>query len=105
MCASCRSLFIPSLARRTARLLVFACATRSTAPDVGIDLATALMPPWAAKKGMQSAWAARIAKESLGVTKNWVPVWKSTSMAWNLDAIDQTRRWRRVDAVRHRRDA
>ena len=59
------------------RAKFFAWATLSTAPDVGIDRATALMPPWAAKKGMQSAWAAKIAKESLGVTKNWVPASRS----------------------------
>ena len=55
----------------------FAWAPLSTAPDVGIERATALMPPWAAKKGMQSACAARIAKESLGVTKNCVPASRS----------------------------
>ena len=53
------------------RAKFFAWATRSTAPDAGMDLATALIPPCAAKKGMQSACAARIANESDGVTKNW----------------------------------
>mmetsp|Transcript_55333 Transcript_55333/g.165903 ORF Transcript_55333/g.165903 Transcript_55333/m.165903 type:complete len:227 (-) Transcript_55333:195-875(-) len=48
-------------------------ATRSTAPEVGMERATPLRPPWAAKKGMASAYAAIIARESDGVTKNWDP--------------------------------
>ena len=60
----------------------------------GVAIATALMPPWAAKKGMQSAWAARIAKLSDGVTKNCVPALRSVCCrvdgvgAAHHDAID-----------------
>jgi formamidopyrimidine-DNA glycosylase len=46
---------------------------RSTAWLVGMDRATVLSPPWSRKKGMASALAAINAKESDGVTKNFLP--------------------------------
>ena len=48
-------------------------ATRSTAPDVGMERATDFNPPWRAKKGITWACAAIIAKLSEGVTKNCRP--------------------------------
>ena len=48
-------------------------ATRSSAPDVGMDLATPLRPPLEEKYGMQLACAAMIATESDGVTKKRSP--------------------------------
>mmetsp|Transcript_15336 Transcript_15336/g.30541 ORF Transcript_15336/g.30541 Transcript_15336/m.30541 type:complete len:222 (+) Transcript_15336:679-1344(+) len=48
-------------------------ATRSTAPDVGMLLATDFRPPCAAKNGILLAFAAITARESEGVTKNCVP--------------------------------
>lgn len=47
-----------------------ASATRSTAPLVGIERATALRPPSALSHGMAWAWAAMSARLSEGVTKN-----------------------------------
>mmetsp|Transcript_25761 Transcript_25761/g.86570 ORF Transcript_25761/g.86570 Transcript_25761/m.86570 type:complete len:321 (-) Transcript_25761:579-1541(-) len=51
------------------------CATRSTAREVGIDRATARRPPRSgANHGTHfSTLAARTARESEGVTKNWRP--------------------------------
>lgn len=48
-------------------------ATRSSAPDVGMDLATPFKPPLDEKYGMQFACAAMMATESDGVTKNRSP--------------------------------
>ena len=48
-------------------------ATRSTAPLVGMDRATAFRPPCDLKNGMASAFAAITASESEGLTKNFDP--------------------------------
>ena len=55
------------------RLKFKSFATRSTAPDVGMDRATPLKPPWVLKNGMLSALATMTAKESDGLTKNCFP--------------------------------